>query len=78
MTEEIKIPAKILIGIVVITIIAGIMLSMLLNLFLGRNICKFLGGMFIETFFSGGPIDIGLTTGIGHAGANVFCDWLPF
>ena len=75
MTEEGKVPANIIIAIIVITILAVFfILPIILNAFIGRTTCKIVGMIIVEIFFKSGPFT-GLLT---QAGVNVGCDLLPF
>ena len=80
MVEEIKIPAEILIGFVVITILVSFfILPMIFEIFIGRGVCKFIGHIIVEGFLrssiTGGP---SVTAGPTHAGVDTLCEFLPF
>lgn len=79
MTEEFEIPANIIVAIIVLIIlVAGFLIDMIYNLFVGRTICKVLFRMVIPIFVSGGPVSGGIAGGLTTAGTNVGCDLIPF
>ena len=62
-------------AIIVITIlVVFFVLPIIFNAFIGRSVCKIVGGIFVNIFFNSGPLT-GLLT---QAGVNTGCDLLPF
>jgi hypothetical protein len=74
MTEALKVPATIVIVLLVLVIlVAAFILPILFDVFIGRGICKFMGSMII-TAWLGESLSAGPTIAGIHAG----CDLLPF